>query len=161
MIITSLELLKTIWTELKQQGKKIVWTNGCFDLLHPGHLKTFSEAKRYGEIVIVWINSDQSPYRATKPWRPIHHQQFRATMVDALADVDYVFLYDEETPLIPIRTLLPDILLKWGDYDIVSIVGYDDVVNNWWVVVTVPLEWDYSTTKSIKKILSTYPTSHA
>lgn len=124
--------------------------------MHPGHIKSFEEAKKLGDVLIVWINWDQSPYWSTKPWRPINNEYFRATMVNALRAVDYIFIYNEETPLEPISTLLPDILVKWWDYEIQKIVWYTQVVNNWWKVVTIPIEWTYSTSAIITKILDTY-----
>ncbi|MDP2670822.1 MAG: adenylyltransferase/cytidyltransferase family protein [bacterium] len=158
MIIRDINDLKQLGDTLRQQGKIIVRTNGCFDLLHPGHLKTFEEAKKLGDILIVGLNGDKSPYRTSKPGRPIHDISFRSKMLDALADVDYTFVYEEETPILPITALLPDVLLKGGDYKVESIVGYDIVTANGGQVVTVPLEGDYSTTNIIHKILATYET---
>lgn len=156
MIINTLDELQKIGEHLKKMWKTIVRTNGCFDLMHPWHIKNFEEAKKLWDVLIVWVNWDQSPYWSTKPWRPINTEYFRTTMVDALRSVDYVFVYNETTPLIPIETIVPDVLVKWWDYEITKIVWYDIVVNNWWKVVTVPIEWSYSTSAIITKILDTY-----
>lgn len=156
MIITTLDELKLLGHTLRTQGKTVVWTNGCFDLMHPGHLKTFHEAKKLADILIVWLNWDHSPYRTTKPGRPINDVHFRSQMVAALQEVDHVYIYEEETPLLPISTLLPDILLKGGDYEVEKIVGYEVVTKNGGQVVTIPVEAGYSTTGIIDKILATY-----
>ena len=112
MIITDLQELKFIASQLKAQGKTIVRTNGCFDIIHPGHVKTFQQAKDMGDIVMVGLNGDKSPYRSTKPGRPINSQESRAIMLDSLKYIDYVFIYDEETPIEPITAVIPDVLLK-------------------------------------------------
>lgn len=157
MIISDLQTLQTNTKQLKEQGKTIVWTNGCFDIIHPGHVKTFQQAKEMGDILIVWLNGDKSPYRATKPGRPINSQDSRAIMLDSLKYVDYVFIYDEETPIEPITVVIPDVLLKGSDYeDITKIVWYDIVTSNGGKVLTVPLEPGYSTTSIVDKILKAY-----
>lgn len=156
MIIRDLQLLAELGNTYRQQWKTIVWTNGCFDLLHPGHLKTFAEAKKLGDILVVWVNGDGSPYRASKPWRPINDEFCRTTLLDALSMIDVVFVYDEETPLLPIQALVPDVLLKGGDYIVEQIVGYDVVTKHGGQVVTIPIYQDYSTSSIIQKILSVY-----
>ena len=139
----------------KQQWLKIGFTNWCFDIIHPGHIYTFKEAKKHCDILIVAINSDSSPYWKTKPWRPIHDQQHRAIILDSMKYIDYVTFFDEETPILPILEILPDALIKWGDYTLEMIVWYKEVVENWGKVIIVPIvEW-YSTTSSVKKILWT------
>lgn len=158
MIIKDLNELKEITNNLKSQCKRIVWTNGCFDIMHPGHIYTFEEAKKLWDILIVWLNGDKSPYWATKPGRPIHDEWFRAKMLDSLKYIDYVFIFDEETPIIPIETIIPDILVKWWDYKKEEICWYDIVVDNGWEVITIPIVGEYSTSNSIKKIINTYGT---
>ncbi len=122
------------WTEmkeerqrLKEQGKKVVFTNGCFDILHPGHAQYLMEAKKQGDVLIVGLNSDASVCGLKGPERPIVPESDRAFMLDALKAVDYVVLFDEETPLSLIETLLPDVMTKGGDYNIENIVGADVV----------------------------------
>lgn len=156
MIIENLETLSAVVSSHKKNWQKIVWTNWCFDLVHPGHIKTFAEAKGMGDVLIVWINWDSSPYWQTKPWRPVNDQDFRAQLLDSMKYIDYVYIYQEETPLIPVSSIIPDVLVKWWDYEIKSIVGYDHVTSNWWSVVTIPLHGNYSTTSIINKILAVY-----
>lgn len=154
MILENLELLKEISDWLKNNWKKIWFTNWCFDIIHPGHIYNFQEAKKYCDILIVAINWDKSPYRKTKPWRPIHDQSHRAIILDSIKYIDYVIFFDEETPIIPISKILPDVLIKWWDYKAEDIVWYKEVINNWWKIVIIPtVDW-YSTTNSVKKILS-------
>jgi len=107
--------------------------------------------------VIIWLNWDKSPFRSTKPGRPINNQESRAIMLDSLKYVDYVYIYDDETPIEPITAIVPDILLKGSDYeDIEKIVWYDVVMWNWGKVLTVPLEHGYSTTNIVNRILKAY-----
>ncbi len=160
MIIKNIVQLKKIILPLKAEGKKIIWTNGCFDIMHPGHIKTFEEAKKLWDILIVWLNGDKSPYRTTKPGRPIHSQEFRSLMLDSIKYVDYIYIYDEETPFLPIQAIIPDILVKGGDYAPEKIVWYDIVTGHGGKVVTIPTVGGYATTNTIQKILSTYSTTH-
>lgn len=153
MIIEKLSLLEDICIVLKQQWQKIWFTNWCFDIIHPWHIHTFKEAKKHCDVLIVAINSDISPYRKTKPWRPIHNQQHRAMILDSVKYIDYVIFFDEETPIVPISTLLPYVLVKGWDYVAEDLVGYKEITTNWGKVIIVPImEW-YSTTNSVQKIL--------
>ncbi|HRI36196.1 MAG TPA: adenylyltransferase/cytidyltransferase family protein [bacterium] len=156
MLLSTLPSLAAEIARLRADGKTIVWTNGCFDLMHPGHIETFRVAKSLGDIVVVGINSDASPYWATKPGRPINSEKFRAEMVASLRYVDIVYLYDGETPIEPIAAILPDVLLKGGDYDPDTIVGAREVRENGGRVVTVPIVGDYSTTQIVKKVCEVY-----
>lgn len=152
MIISDINVLWSTIATHKQEGKKIVRTNGCFDIMHPWHIETFAYAKQLWDIVIVWLNSDASPYRKTKPGRPINDQKHRSIMLDSIKYIDYVYIFDQENPLDPIATILPDVLLKWGDYAVESIVWYKQVTENGGKVITVPIvEW-YSTTNIVEKI---------
>lgn len=155
MIIHDVQVVKDICISAKAQGKKIGFTNGCFDIIHPGHIHTFKEAKKYCDILIVAINGDASPYRKTKPWRPIHDQQHRAIILDSIRYVEYVVFFDEETPLALISALLPDVLVKGGDYKAEDVVGYQEVVANGGKIIIIPTVEGYSTTNSVKKILDT------
>ncbi len=152
MIHKDLNKLEKIIKKHKEEWKKIVRTNWCFDILHPGHVETFKQGKKLGDILIIWVNSDMSPYRKEKPWRPVNNESFRSEMLKAIKFIDYIFLYNEETPLIAISQILPDILLKWWDYKIEEIIWHKKVLNNWGRVVTVPIVKWYSTTNIINKI---------
>ncbi len=122
-----LEHLKEVVEEEKKTWKTIVWTNGCFDIMHPGHMKTFEVAKKMVEdetrrlsednnIVVVWLNGDKNPYWKMKPWRPINDEEFRSKMLASLKNVDYVYIFNDKNPLRPVDKLKPDYVLKWGDY---------------------------------------------
>lgn len=156
MIISQISTLQCIVSELQQQNKTIVWTNGCFDIIHPWHIETFNFCKKHGDVLIVGINGDQSPYWKKKPWRPINAIHTRAIVLDNMKDVDFVYIFEEETPIIPIRTILPDILVKWWDYELSKIVGYSEIIKNGWKVFTIPIVSNYSTSSIIQKILHTY-----
>lgn len=156
MIFTELDALAEVIANQKTRWRTVVRTNGCFDIMHPGHVETFMQAKRLGDVVVVWINADQSPYFATKPWRPINDETFRSQIVDSNQYVDYVYLFRDETPLEPITRLQPHILLKWWDYKPEDIVWYHEVTSAGGQVVVVPIVGEYSTTWVIKKILDVY-----
>ena len=141
---------------LKQEWKRIVRTNGCFDLLHPGHLKTFEESKKFWDVLIVGVNGDNSPYRKEKPGRPINDEEFRTKMLEAIRFIDYIYIYNDETPLLPLQILLPDVLVKWGDYQVEDIIWYKEITENGWQVVTIPVVSNYSTSNMIAKILDVY-----
>jgi len=112
--------------DLKSEGLRIVFTNGCFDILHAGHVRSLREAKSYGDILIVGVNSDASVGKI-KPGRPVVSQAERAEVLAALEMVDYVVIFDEETPYELIRTVRPDVLVKGGDWQKEDIVGSDIV----------------------------------
>ena len=114
-------------SDLRAKGKKIVFTNGCFDILHVGHVKYLQEAKAFGDILVLGINSDQSVRSLKGPDRPINCQEDRALIVASLASVDYVVIFSDETPYELIRSLNPDVLVKGGDYEGKDIVGQDIV----------------------------------
>ena len=113
---------------LKNKKKKVVFTNGVFDILHAGHVTYLENAKKLGDILVVALNSDESTTRLKGPTRPINPLKDRATVIAALASVDYVTSFTEDTPLKLIQKLLPNILVKGGDYDPKKIVGYDEVI---------------------------------
>lgn len=136
----------------KWQGKKIVFTNGCFDILHLGHVEYLNKAKELGDILIVGVNSDVSPYWKTKPNRPINDEKARSLIVSSLMFVDAVVLFDEETPLDLISEIVPDVLVKGGDYVKKDIVGYDIVTKNGGNVETIALTEGYSTTNIINQL---------
>ena len=133
-------------------GKKIVFTNGCFDILHVGHITYLREAAQLGDLLIVGLNSDASIKRLKGAERPINCQADRAEMLAALECVDYVVIFDDDTPLELIKTVKPDILVKGGDYAVENIVGSDFVSELGGRVVTIPLVEGKSTTKLINCI---------
>ena len=152
--IVKLPTLKKKLAVLRKQGKKIVFTNGCFDILHLGHIEYLSKAKDLGDILIVGVNSDYSPYWLTKgPNRPINNQYARSMIVAALQFVDAVVIFNEETPLNLISEIIPDILVKGKDYKAEEIVGYDVVIMNGGDVITIDMTEGYSTTNIIQNIL--------
>ncbi|WP_309499118.1 D-glycero-beta-D-manno-heptose-7-phosphate kinase [Sulfurovum sp.] len=123
MHIKSKEEIYTLAKRLKKEGKKVVFTNGCFDILHVGHVKYLQEAKSYGDVLIVGLNSDSSVRELKGPSRPVNVQEDRAYILAALESVDYVVLFSEETPHELIKNIAPDILVKGGDYEGKSVVG--------------------------------------
>ena len=136
----------------KLLGKKIVFTNGCFDILHKGHLEILSRAAASGDMLIVGINSDRSVKHLKGEGRPVNDESFRALMLASLTIVDAVVIFDEPTPLRLIQNIEPDVLLKGGDYSLEQIVGAEEVVKNGGEVKIVPLVKGYSTTTLIEKI---------
>ncbi|MGB1018222.1 MAG: D-glycero-beta-D-manno-heptose 1-phosphate adenylyltransferase [Chitinophagales bacterium] len=152
--IQSLEALSDIVKGLKQKGETIVFTNGCFDIVHPGHIHTLSEAKYLGTKLIVGINSDSSVKKLKGDTRPIQNEDQRALTIAAFSFVDYVVLFENETPIKLIETLIPNILVKGGDYKIDEIVGADIVLKNGGKVEMIPFLKGFSTTNTIGKISS-------
>lgn len=139
--------------EMKALDKKIVFTNGCFDLLHPGHVDYLCQARDLGNFLLLGLNTDSSVRLLNKaPNRPINDEHTRATVLAGLACVDLIVLFDEETPLELITFLKPNVLVKGDDYKVTDIVGYDVVKANGGEVFTIPLVQGYSTTNIIKKI---------
>lgn len=147
--MTGVRKLKTILARLKKKGKKMVFTNGCFDILHAGHIKLFSKAGALGDVLVIGINSDSSVRKLKGKKRPIQNLKDRVLVLSALECVDFVVSFDEETPDRLIRELRPDILVKGGDYKLCEIVGREYVKK----VVRVKLEKGISTTGIIKKII--------
>ena len=148
----SREILVQLTKEASAQGKKIVFTNGCFDILHAGHVKYLAEAKKLGDLLIVGLNSDSSVGRLKGPERPVNHEEDRAVVLSALKSVDYVTVFSEETPLELIRLLQPDVLVKGGDYTIDRIVGADLVQAKGGDVVTIPFVEGKSTTNILNRM---------
>jgi rfaE bifunctional protein nucleotidyltransferase chain/domain len=135
-------------------SKTIAFTNGCFDILHQGHIASLSDAAREADILIVGLNSDASTRRLKGPQRPINNEQARATVLAALLMVDAVILFEEDTPLNLITTVSPDVLVKGGDYTIDQIVGAKEVMAAGGRVVINPIVPGFSTTGLIDKICS-------
>ncbi len=134
-------------------GKKVVFTNGCFDLLHLGHLDYLSKAADLGDIFIIGVNTDASVSRLKGPMRPVNDQQSRAMLLAAFGFVDAVVLFDEPTPKALIDFIQPDVLVKGNDYKAEDIVGYDTVMAKGGRVATIPLVEGYSTTAIINRII--------
>jgi len=135
----------------KKKGAKVVFTNGCFDLLHPGHIKILYEAKQKGDILIVGLNSDKSVKKIKGKGRPILNERARASILSAIGYVDYIVLFDAPTPHTLIRTLKPDYLVKGADWNSRQIVGASLVASWGGKVCRVKLRKGFSTTALIKK----------
>jgi rfaE bifunctional protein nucleotidyltransferase chain/domain len=143
--------LKNICMKLRAEGKRIVFTNGCFDILHRGHVRYLGQAKKLGDILVVGLNSDSS-VSGIKPGRPINNEKDRAAVLAALHDVDYIAIFREKTPYSLIRALRPDVLVKGGDWKEENIVGSDVVGHTY----SLPYIKGASTTGIIGKILKRY-----
>lgn len=148
-LVQSLQELKELLRQLRQDGKKVVFTNGCFDILHAGHVHYLAEARSYGDVLIVGINSDSS-VRRLKPGRPINPQDARAKVLCALKSVDYVIIFEEDTPYELIKVVKPDVLVKGGDWKKEDIVGAD-IAKETFSLDFLP---GYSTTAIVNKILT-------
>ena len=133
-------------------GRSIVFTNGVFDILHPGHIFSLSQAAKEADFLIVGLNSDESVKRLKGQQRPINHQDSRALILASLLMVDVVVIFEEDTPLQLINTIKPDVLVKGGDYAIEQIVGAKEVIEQGGRVVINPLVDGYSTTGIIETL---------
>jgi rfaE bifunctional protein nucleotidyltransferase chain/domain len=142
--------------QFRRAGKTVVFSNGCFDILHPGHVHTLTHAKALGDVLIVGINSDASVKRLKGERRPILNQGERAVMLAALEAVDYVTTFEEDTPLALIQLLRPHVLVKGGDWSSESVVGREVVEANGGRVVLVPYQEGLSTTGVIERVLAAY-----
>jgi len=150
------EVLRETIQSLKKAGKKIAFTNGCFELLHVGHVQYLQAARAEGDILVVGVNSDHSVRQIKGPRRPVVPENERAEVLASLACVDFVSLFDEPDPLEIIRSLLPDVLVKGADWAKDAIVGRDIVEAHGGRVVRIPLTQGASTTSIIEKILDSY-----
>jgi D-beta-D-heptose 7-phosphate kinase/D-beta-D-heptose 1-phosphate adenosyltransferase len=136
----------------KRNGERVVFTNGCFDLLHPGHIRGFEQARALGDVLVVAVNSDSSVKFLKGDDRPIIPENERAELLAALAAVDYVVVFDELTPRDVVARVLPDVLVKGGDWGEKEIVGRQEVEAAGGRVVSIALEPGYSTSAMIEKI---------
>lgn len=143
--------LRDLGASLRAEGKRIVFTNGVFDILHAGHVTYLAEARALGDVLLVGLNTDASVRRLKGPERPINVEDDRACVLSALRAVDHVVLFDDDTPLEVIRALMPDVLVKGGDYTRDTIVGADDVEAHGGTVCTIPLVEGRSTTAIINR----------
>ena len=133
------------------QGLRVVFTNGCFDILHRGHVEYLSKAADMGDVLVVGLNTDASVQRLKGEGRPVNNEEARAMVLASLSFVDAVVLFDEDTPYELIKAVRPDVLVKGADYKPEEIVGYDIVTSYGGKVETVPLVVGYSTTGLIKR----------
>lgn len=147
--LVSLEEAERIFTPRFRRRRKIVFTNGCFDILHRGHIYYLSRARGLGDILVVGLNSDLSVKRLKGEGRPLNSERARADVLGALAFVDFVVLFGEDSPLDLIRSVRPDLLVKGGDYKVEEIVGYNEMLSWGGEVTTIPLLEGYSTTSII------------
>ena len=146
------DALATFAREARAAGKRIVFTNGVFDILHPGHLRYLQAARTHGDLLIVGLNSDASVRRNKGPERPINPQDERAEVLAALSCVDAVSIFDEDTPADVIRRVQPDVLVKGADWPADQIVGRDTVEARGGCVVLEPVEQGYSTTSLLERV---------
>ncbi len=156
LIQRKIKLISELVTEienLKKQGKSIVFTNGCFDILHKGHVDYLAKAADKGDVLIVAVNSDDSVKRLGKsPSRPIQDENARAYLIAALESISYVLIFNEDTPFEIISLLKPNVLVKGSDYAVENIVGSDIVIKNGGKVETIDFIEGYSTSKIEQKI---------
>ncbi len=154
-ILSRDELLKTA-VKLKAEGKTLVFTNGCFDLLHPGHIRYLEKARALGDALIVGLNSDRSVKQMKGPTRPIFPEAERAEILAALESVDYVTVFDEATPQELIASLAPHVLVKGGDWDANEIVGRKEVEAAGGRVVSIEHHAGHSTSDLVETITKNY-----
>jgi D-beta-D-heptose 7-phosphate kinase/D-beta-D-heptose 1-phosphate adenosyltransferase len=154
--IVDRERLLVLRRTLGREGKRVVFTNGCFDLVHVGHIRFLRDARRCGDVLIVALNSDRSVRELKGPGRPLVPQDERCEIVAALEMVDYVTVFDEPTPRELIQMLLPDVLVKGGDWKIEEIVGREDVQAYGGQVLSLPYVPGHSTSEIIARVLATF-----
>jgi D-beta-D-heptose 7-phosphate kinase/D-beta-D-heptose 1-phosphate adenosyltransferase len=150
-IVSQDELILLIARE-KRNGRRVVFTNGCFDLLHPGHVRCLAEARALGDLLVVAVNSDRSVRGNKGPERPLVPQNDRAEVLAALCSVDYVTIFDEPTPRDLIASVLPSVLVKGADWGLTEVVGREEVEAAGGRVVSIPIARGYSTTSLLEKI---------
>ena len=148
--------LRQIVQDLRAAGKRVVFTNGCFDIIHTGHVRYLNVAKGYGDVLVVAINSDESVQRLKGPKRPIMTQEERAEVLAALGMVDYVTVFEEDDPHHVIAELMPDVLVKGGDWAVEQIIGRDIVEANGGKVYSIPYIEGASTTGVIERVIERY-----
>ncbi len=154
--VLSLNALVKVRRALRRQKKKVVFTNGTFDILHRGHVEYLAKSKALGDVLVVGLNTDASIRRIKGPKRPINPNADRAAVLSALASVDYVCFFGEETPHKVISKVVPDVLVKGADWNVGAIVGKDVVERNGGVVRTIRLTPGRSTTDVIQRVLDAY-----
>ena len=155
----SLDSLAERARTLRQSGKKVVFTNGCYDILHPGHIELLSKARALGDVLVVAINTDESVRRLKGSGRPIFDEEERAELLGALEMVDFVCTFSEDTPLEAILKIRPDVLVKGADWGIDEIVGRSEVESWGGKVIAIPLVGGKSTTGIVDRVLTRYGNS--
>lgn len=150
--IMTLDACVSAITDLKILGNKIVFTNGCFDILHLGHITYLEQAKDLGDILVVGLNSDASVTRLKGAGRPIKEEKTRAALLAGMVAVDMVVIFTADTPIDTIRSIVPDVLVKGGDYDKNDIVGAEFVTSTGGQVTTIPFVQGYSSTDIIDRM---------
>jgi rfaE bifunctional protein nucleotidyltransferase chain/domain len=154
--VKNIKELAEIRGNLKKENKKVVFTNGCFDILHAGHVDYIAKAKEKGDVLIVAVNSDASMKRIKGELRPVVPQNERAFIISNLKPVDYVVIFEEDTPYEVIKQLVPDVLVKGEDWSVENIVGRDIVESNGGKVETIKFVNNQSTTNIIKTVLERF-----
>ena len=154
--IKTLARMKAIVARLKRQGKKVVFTNGCFDILHVGHVRYLRKAKQRGDVLVIGVNTDRSVKKIKGEKRPVVPEKERAEILSALESVDYIVLFDEPNPLRLIEALRPNVLVKGADWPKSRIVGREIVEKIGGRVVRIPLVAGASSTGVIEKIIKAY-----
>jgi rfaE bifunctional protein nucleotidyltransferase chain/domain len=155
-IVSQEALLQLVGREVRG-SRRVVFTNGCFDLLHPGHIRLLEQARSLGDALVVGLNSDASVRRVKGDSRPLIPEMERAEVLAALAAVDFVVIFGEATPREIIARLLPDVLVKGADWGADEIVGRAEVEGAGGKVVSIPLQPGYSTTRILQRIIATTP----
>ncbi len=151
-LVVSQEELLAVRARLKRENKRVVFTNGCFDILHRGHVEYLDRARALGDVLVVGINTDASTRRLKGTGRPINPQEDRAVVLAALRSVEYVTLFDEDTPYELIKKIVPDILVKGADWSVDDVVGKDVVLAAGGSVQTIEFLPNRSTTRIIERI---------
>ncbi len=155
-VLKSRDEIIAIAKELKLSNKKIVFTNGCFDILHAGHVDYLAKAKAKGDVLILGLNTDESVSKIKGPLRPIINENERAFILSNLCSVDYVTLFNEDTPRELISKIIPDVLVKGSDWSVENIVGSDIVLANGGTVEPIDFVVEQSTSKIVAKIKESY-----
>lgn len=151
-MISGIEEFGEIRKKMKNENKSLVFTNGCFDILHRGHAAYLNQAKSLGDFLIVGVNSDRSVKALKGENRPVNNENDRAFLLDNLKSVDYVIIFDEDTPYNLIKEIIPDFLVKGGDWKEENIVGWDIVKEAGGKVLSLNYIENYSTTNTISKL---------
>jgi len=154
--IKSLEEIVRIREKLRREGKKLVFTNGCFDILHVGHVRYLNQARAMGDALVIAVNSDRTVRQIKGEGRPVVPEMERAEILSALACVDYVFIFDDPTPQQVIDAIVPDVLVKGADWAVSEIVGRDTVEKNGGTVRNINLVEGSSTTGIITRVLERF-----
>ena len=154
--IKSLEAIIRLRADLRESGKRLVFTNGCFDILHVGHVRYLNQARALGDRLVVALNSDRSVRQIKGESRPIVPEMERAEVLAALACVDYLFFFDDLTPQRIIDAVVPDVLVKGSDWELSNVVGRETVERAGGAVLTVPIVEGASTTGIIHKVLNNF-----